>query len=841
MFQGSANFVGRQHELSLLQELLQQPGAVAISAVSGMGGVGKTELATQYARQHQADYPGGICWLNARESNLAAEIVQFAQLYMNLEVPQQDLRGRLLSLNEQVHWCWQHWQPTEGLALVVLDDIIDLGSCREFLPTAHRFRVLMTTRLRNLDSNIEEISLDVLSPEEALQLLTKLVGERRVQKEEETAKLLCEWLGYLPLGLELVGRYLAKKPPHWTLAKMLQRLKQQRLQDEAINRHQKQLQQTLSTAQLGVLAAFELSWLELAATTQRVGELLSLFAPDIFAWEWVESATSRLNWDASEVETAVGQLYERHLIQWVEDKSGDFDDSYKIHPLIREFLKLKRAASEQVDELKQDLRTNNITTVIASEGKQSQPALFRSACVSPMKRAFAETFIAIAKTIPYSPTRRDIESVKDAIPHLAEVAQNLTDAVSDENLPWVFTGLGRFYEGQGLYALAQPWLEQCVSVVQSRLGEEHPDVAASYNNLALLYYFQGRYTNAEPLYIKALELRQRLLGEEHPDVANSYNNLAELYRSQGRYTEAEPLYINALELRLRLLGEEHPDIALSYNNLALLYYSQGRYTDAEPLLIKALELRLRLLGQEHPDVAASYNNLAALYDSQGRYIEAEPLYIKALELLQRLLGDEHPYVAASYNNLAFLYDSQRRYTEAEPLYIKALELRRRLLGDEHPDVALSFNNLAALYKSQGRYTQAEPLLIKALELYQRLLGEEHPDVATSYNNLAALYDSQGRYTEAEPLYIKALELRQRLLGDEHPSVATSYNNLATLYKSLGRYTEAEPLYIKALEIAERSLGVNHPNTITFRKNLQLLRDNRQSYNSEHFDKLSASQ
>jgi hypothetical protein len=157
VFQGSANFVGRQHELSLLQELLQQPGAVAISAVSGMGGVGKTELATQYARQHEANYPGGICWLNARESNLAAEIIQFAQAYMNLEVPQQDFRGRQLSLIEQVHWCWQNWQPPEGLALVVLDDITDLGSCREFLPTAHRFRVLMTTRLRNLDSNIEEI------------------------------------------------------------------------------------------------------------------------------------------------------------------------------------------------------------------------------------------------------------------------------------------------------------------------------------------------------------------------------------------------------------------------------------------------------------------------------------------------------------------------------------------------------------------------------------------------------------------------------------------------------------------------------------------------------------
>jgi hypothetical protein len=102
----------------------------------------------------------GICWLNARDSNLAAEIVQFAQLYMNLEVPQK--RGESpLNLKQQVEWCWQNWYtpPTplgkggvreegEGLVLVVLDDVTDLRSCRGVLPTANRFRVLMTTRLR---------------------------------------------------------------------------------------------------------------------------------------------------------------------------------------------------------------------------------------------------------------------------------------------------------------------------------------------------------------------------------------------------------------------------------------------------------------------------------------------------------------------------------------------------------------------------------------------------------------------------------------------------------------------------------------------------------------------
>ena len=166
-----------------------------------MGGVGKTELAIRYARQHETDYPGGICWLNARDSNLAAEIVQFAQLYMNLEVPQK--RGeKLLDLKEQVEWCWQNWYTPpaplgkggvrggEGLVLVVLDDVTDLASCREVLPMADHFRVLMTTRLRGLDTNFVELRLDVLSPDAALELLTALVGEKRVGLTSPPAPLL---------------------------------------------------------------------------------------------------------------------------------------------------------------------------------------------------------------------------------------------------------------------------------------------------------------------------------------------------------------------------------------------------------------------------------------------------------------------------------------------------------------------------------------------------------------------------------------------------------------------------------------------------------------------------
>ncbi|NER24952.1 MAG: tetratricopeptide repeat protein [Symploca sp. SIO1C2] len=412
----------------------------------------------------------------------------------------------------------------------------------------------------------------------------------------------------------------------------------------------------------------------------------------------------------------------------------------------------------------------------------------------------------------------------EAIP-LAEKALAILLRILGEEHPDVATSINNLaglYESQGRYEEAEPFYLQALEMNKQLFGDEHPNVATSINNLAFLYRRQGRYEEAESLYRQALEMRKRLLGEEHLDVANSLNNLAFLYRIQGRYEEAEPFYRQALEMIKRLLGEEHPIVATILDNLAGLYESQGKYAEAEPLYHQALEMRKRLLGEEHPDVAANLNNLAGLYRSQGKYAEAAPLYHQALEMIKRLLGEEHPDVANNLNNLAVLYRRQGRYAEAEPLYRQALEMRERLLGEEHPDVATSLNDLAVLYESQGRYEEAEPLYRQALEMRKQFLGEEHPDVATSINNLAVLYESQGRYEEAEPLYRQALEMRQQLLGQEHPDVAISINNLAGLYWNQGRYAEAEPLYRQALEMSKQLLGEEHPDVAISINNLAFL-------------------
>jgi tetratricopeptide (TPR) repeat protein len=659
-----------------------------------MGGVGKTELALQYAWQHihgrdvppERLYTGGICWLQARDLDLGTQIVAFARAHLQLHPPED------LELSLQVAYCWRHWLP--GEVLVVLDDVTDYQDVKPHLPPVEpRFKVLMTTRVR-LGPPIERLDLDVLTLEAALALLKSLIGDKRVEAELDVAEQLCQWLGNLPLGLELVGRYLAIEED-LSLAEIQEQLAQSRLEDEALVETQPEM-----TARLGVAAAFELSWKRLDENAQVLGYLLSLFALAPIPWSLVESMIK--DEFLQDLKKARRALVQFNLIKRTEK------ETYQLHQLIREFFGAKREKSAKKDDL---------------------------------KRGFCRVMVAEAEEIPDTPTLEQIKAVTPVIPHLAEAATTQQDWLTDDDLFEPFFGLGRFYTSQGVYHEAVHWHEQCLSATRQRFGEQHPDVANSLNNLALLYQAQEHYDQAEPLFFQALELRKCLLGQDHLDFGISLNNLALLYQDQGRYSEAEPLFLQALELNKRLLGQDHPDIALSLNNLAGLYHTQERYEEAEPLYLQALELWKRLRREEHPNFANGLNNLAVLYYAQECYEKAEPLFLQALELRQRLLVQDHPDIALSLNNLAGLYHAQERYEKAEPLFLQALELNKRLLGQDHSDIAQNLNNLAALYESQEHYDQAEPFLLQALAIAERKLGINHPTTVTIRENLQNLRDN----------------------------------------------------------------------------------------------------
>ncbi|MBW4527701.1 MAG: tetratricopeptide repeat protein [Phormidium tanganyikae FI6-MK23] len=638
-----------------------------------MGGIGKTELALQYALKHLKlqDYPGGVCWLRSRE-DIGLQIVQFAREKLGMMPP--DDR----ELMAQVEWCWVNWQ--KATTLLVFDDVQAYAVIKPFLPK-HRdqFRVVLTTR-KYLDGSVQPFEIQVLSEVASLELLRRLVSDGRIDQDIATAKQVCEWLGYLPLGLELVGRYLARKKG-CSVAKLWERLQEQKLAAKALLEAESGM-----TASLGVTAAFELSWQELNADAQRLAALLSLFALADILWSLVQQCLPET--DQEELEDLRDeQLVNLSLLNYVGE------DCYLLHQLLREFFAVKRSQMPEDEE---------------------------------MKRSFYPVVIAGAEKAINNPEQSLLKETDEIMPHLKAAIMQLEMLGYRNHLVGCIFWLANLYEAQGRYNEADPLYVQIVEIMRHQPDADSPYLATVLNNLALLYYSQGRFAEAEPLNIEALQIRRRRLGNAHPAVATSLNNLALLYIAQGRYNEAEPLHFQALEIRQNNLGNDHPDVGNSLDNLGHLYSLQERYNEAELLHLQALEICRRQLGEDHPRVATIISNLAYLYDLQERYDEAEPMHLQALEIRKRQLGEDHPRVATIISNLAYLYDLQERYDEAEPMHLQALEIRKRQLGEDHPQVAFSYNNLAHLYKLQGRYAEAEPLYLQSLVVLMERLGSDHP-------------------------------------------------------------------------------------------------------------------
>lgn len=681
-------FVGRDKELETLHKLLLSSKQSAVAAISGMGGVGKTELAIQYAKRHLqllAHHSGGVCWIDAREGDIGSQILRFARSHLSLNTPDN------WDFLTQLDFCWRNWLP--GDWLVVIDDVSDKNYNRQVQPylppSSKQFKVLLTSRIE-ISSPIKNLPLKSLHLDTSLELLRLLIGSERIQAEIDDAQAICERLGHLPLGLELIGRYLARDIG-LSLQSMLNLLEKQKLKLKAI--HEVDAHAPM-TARYGVEAAFNLSWERLSENAKLLGCLLSLFALADIPWSLVEMVGIAFT-DDNEINQILLQEARVELVMFNLLQAVD-GHKYRLHQLIREFFKVHLTALEEANLLKQ-----RFVVIVSS----------------------------LSGDLLNSLNHQQILDLQPIVPHLKEIARDknkdLKIYVEDEIVVAPFLGLGQFYKSQGLYQQAAQWLEEFLRLAEERFDFNHTAVFLGLNHLALTYSFLGRYSEAEALCQRFLEYEA---AEKKPElVASMLGNLAIFYQGQGRYQEAENLLNKSLELKRPLFGENSLSVAADLNNLSQLCEIKGDLNQAEDLCKQALKIK-----KLHPEdqisdieVATSLNNLANIYESQGRYNEAETFYEESLALRQKSLGENHPDTAQTLNNLAYLYKSMSKYERAEALFLESLQLREKILGDNHIDVAQTLNNLADLYTRIGQFTKAEAFLEKALKIRQEVLGSSH--------------------------------------------------------------------------------------------------------------------
>lgn len=379
--------------------------------------------------------------------------------------------------------------------------------------------------------------------------------------------------------------------------------------------------------------------------------------------------------------------------------------------------------------------------------------------------------------------------------------------------------IGRTYRKLGAYDDAEPLLREALKRQKELFGDEHPEVADSLDELALLLHLKGD-TTVEPLYRQALDLRRRLFGTQHPQTIESLNNLGELLLSRGDLANAEDLLRQALDSQ-RSLANPREDLSLAIlHNLASVLGDRGKLEAAEALHREALDLRRQRFGDRHPQVAQSFNNLAKVLYLRGDFAASEPLYRQVLELRRELLG-RHPSVAVSLNNLAKVLYVRGQFDEALPLYRETVALKRELLEPGHPSLATSLHGLAQVMHALERWDEAEPLLHEAFALRGKALPADHPAIAESLVGIGELLLDQERAREAEPLLRQALDIRSRRLESTDWRLAEAQSVLGGALVALGEKAEGVTQLKRSAEALDQALG---PETTPARRARQRLTD-----------------
>ncbi|KAL4766883.1 hypothetical protein BDW60DRAFT_172255 [Aspergillus nidulans var. acristatus] len=636
-------FVGRQDEITKLEELLTMQNGPRRIAITGLGGVGKTQIALEVAyRIRDRDHECTVLWVPCTSHALIEQMfLRFAEILGLHGVEPADVKEQMkayLSSKRAGKWLLVFDNADDTEMWLAAHD--QAPALEDFLPRSEQGHILFTTRNRKLAMKLAPLSvipIPDVDTKTALQILRKALEHENLPEDDTTAAALLQQLAFLPLAITQASAYIIEN--NISLSDYLALLQEQ--EEDAVELLSEDFRDPgrYKDIQNAVLTTWLISFNQIQHQNQAAADYLSFMAcinPRNIPRSLLPSQSTK-----KQTVDALGLL---NAYSFTNSQDTSISMHQLVHIATRNWLKKNGLFSYWIqkvaDQIQEEFPDDNYTN----------RALWRKYLPHALALMQEDEFIKQQKKYTI-------------------LIQNIAGCLASD---------GRYLEAKALY-------KELLEIYQEENGPEHPLTLTSMANLASTYWNQGRWNEAEKLEVQVMETRRAVLGAEHPDTLTSMANLASTYRKQGRWNEAEKLEVQVLEASKAVLGSEHPDTLTSMANLASTYRNQGRWNEAEKLEVQVLETSKAVLGSEHPDTLTSIANLASTYWSQGRWNEAEKLEVQVMETRRAVLGAEHPSTLTSIINLACTWKSQSRLTDALTLIDVCCKLRNKVLGPDHPD------------------------------------------------------------------------------------------------------------------------------------------------------------
>jgi tetratricopeptide (TPR) repeat protein len=766
--QRTKNFTGREDILSQLRESLSgEVTAVLLYALQGMGGVGKTALAIEYAHRYGPEYDL-VWWIPADQPALVRS--SLAALAEPLGLPSAAETGidtaAAAVLNEL-----RQGHPSSRW-LLVFDNADQPEDINEIIPRGPG-HVLITSRNHRWQGVVETVEVNVFSRGESTQFLAKRAPK---SFEESEAAKLAEELGDLPLALEQAGALQAETGMSIDEYLRLLRLRVAELMDEGKSPDYPR----------SMTAAWKLSVSALEQQLPEAVELLRCCA--FFGPEPIPRDIFRRG--AQPGETRVGKLLaDPILLAKAIRELGRFalvkidGGSIQVHRLIQALLR------EELSEGERESYRHEVHLILAAGG-------------------------------PKNPDDNEVwPQYRELVAHVT--ATQLERCRAPEGRRFALDMVRYLYRSGGRQS-ARAFARRFVDQWTEDSGPDDPTVLDARRHLGNALRDLGRYSESFPIIRDTLDRSRRILGEQNPLTLTLINSFAADLRARGDFAEARALDTESLRLHTEALGELNGHTLRVKTNLSLDFGLTSDYEGAQNLAEEAFRAQNNASSSDvsETDVLVSWSALARALRLCGKYGEARDVGEDAVDYGRRVLGAEHYWTMRTLNDLSItLRLIASESTEALEMATDVFAKCSRLFGKNHPDTLAAAISLTNLQRTLGKIGEAVALAEETVNSYPLIYGEAHPYNYGCHGNLALMRRVSGDPAQARELNEMALDgLRQRL-GFDHLYPLTIATNLASDLAALNETAKARELGEDTLERLRPLMGNAHPLTMGCAANL----------------------
>ena len=800
------HFTGRKDILTKLDEELLFPSTATplqrkIAVLSGLGGMGKTQIAQQFANQNLDEFTISF-WIKASsKEEINSNYRKLGEALGTLQNNEKDDLVR-----EQI--CRYLEQPEQAGWLLIFDDVDKFEEFPDLLPQRGG-SILVTTR-QNHWNQVRLLKVEKFELTESLDLLRKVSDRENM----DGADVLAKEFDHFPLALAQAGSFIRHQPrfDFQNYQKMF--LKKR----NALWKREKAPDSYHAT----VATTWNITRDAIIKELPKAEELLQLISflhgndiPYSLLEPWIAN-TEKL--DEADVEWMLNDCVTKlDEYSMVGVKRNTVSVHKMVQTVVRDSLdknKKKSILAQLLAIFCQKFPLQNDKDIKIHEWSRmlilhAEEFLYHLRKFDNLYRSVVVAFLLVV-------IGKFIEKINT---DFNKAYKFYTEALNIQEKKLCFGGtpciaashsdIGTALSFKSKFHEAMDHHQKALKISEDNFGSNSVKVAKIFRDISHVLSKQGKHSNAMAYHQKALKIFENKCGNNSVEVAKIFTDIGHVLREQGKHSDAMAYHQKALKISEDNFGSDSVQIAGIFIDIGLVLSEQGKHSDSMAYRQQALKIYEDKTGNDSVQWAITFGDIGYVLSQQEKYSEAITHHQKSMKIFEDKFGNDNVHVAVSFNHIGDILSRQGKHSDAIAYHQKALKIYEDKLGDDSIEVAQTYNNIGAVFREQNNFPKALSCFKKAFGIIEKEFGKDNIHTARLYYNFGVVYKAQNKQNESISNYQKSLEIWKERSGEGNFEVGKIHESIGGIFKEQGKLSKALAHCRKSLSILEKQLGRWH--------------------------------